>query len=171
MIIYLCGNVVSILHFLSAKYYLYLKINDKHVFWRIVFVLAQGAFLFTDSQVPQQNRYQMSMWWIWGVNFLPILLLLVSNIRETTTTNTWKKICKLLYLLDILIIFQNGACTINIQDINDCASRVRVMVFNTTFNNISVISWQSVLLVKETGIPRENQRPAASHWQTTGITW
>jgi hypothetical protein len=25
--------------------------------------------------------------------------------------------------------------------------RIRVMVFNTTFNNIQVISWQSVLLV------------------------
>jgi len=29
------------------------------------------------------------------------------------------------------------------------------MVFNATFNNISVISWRSVLLVEETGIPRE----------------
>jgi hypothetical protein len=29
-------------------------------------------------------------------------------------------------------------------------------VFNTTFNNISVISWRSVLLVEETGVPREN---------------
>jgi hypothetical protein len=27
--------------------------------------------------------------------------------------------------------------------------RVRVMVFNATFNNISVISWQSVLLGEE----------------------
>jgi hypothetical protein len=26
------------------------------------------------------------------------------------------------------------------------------MVFNTTFNNISVVSWQSVLLVEETGV-------------------
>jgi hypothetical protein len=43
----------------------------------------------------------------------------------------------------------------------DC--RVRVMVFNTTFNNISVISWQSVLLVEETGVPGENHRPVASH--------
>jgi hypothetical protein len=34
--------------------------------------------------------------------------------------------------------------------------RVRVMVFNATFNNISVISWQSVLLVGETGVPIEN---------------
>ena len=29
------------------------------------------------------------------------------------------------------------------------------MVFNTTFNNISVISWQSVLLMEETGVPLE----------------
>ena len=39
------------------------------------------------------------------------------------------------------------------------------MVFNATFNNISVISWRSVLLVEETEIPGENHRPAASHWQ------
>ena len=30
-----------------------------------------------------------------------------------------------------------------------------VIVFNATFNNISVISWRSVLLVEETGIPGE----------------
>ena len=41
------------------------------------------------------------------------------------------------------------------------------MVFNDTFNNISVISWWSVLLVEETGVPRENHRPAASHLQTS----
>ena len=29
---------------------------------------------------------------------------------------------------------------------------VRVMVFNTTFNNISVISWWSVLLMEETAV-------------------
>ena len=40
------------------------------------------------------------------------------------------------------------------------------MVFNATFNNISAISWWSVLLVKETGVPGENQRPVASHSQT-----
>ena len=39
-------------------------------------------------------------------------------------------------------------------------NRVRVMVFNATFNNISAISWRSVLLVEETG---ENHRTAASH--------
>jgi hypothetical protein len=35
--------------------------------------------------------------------------------------------------------------------------RVRVRVFNATFNNISAISWQSVLLVEEIGVPVENQ--------------
>ena len=30
------------------------------------------------------------------------------------------------------------------------------MVFNATFNNTSVISWQSVLLGEETGGPGEN---------------
>jgi hypothetical protein len=39
-------------------------------------------------------------------------------------------------------------------------------VFNATFNNISVISWRSVLLVEETGVPGEKYWPVASHWQT-----
>ena len=37
------------------------------------------------------------------------------------------------------------------------------MVFNATFNNISVISWPSVLLVEETGVPGENHRRTLSH--------
>ena len=40
------------------------------------------------------------------------------------------------------------------------------MVFNATFNNISVISWRTVLLVEETGEPGENHRPVTSHCQT-----
>jgi hypothetical protein len=40
---------------------------------------------------------------------------------------------------------------------------VCLMVSNATFNNISVISWQSVLLVKEIGGTKENHRPVASH--------
>jgi hypothetical protein len=41
-------------------------------------------------------------------------------------------------------------------------SCVRVMVFNVTFNNILVISWRSVLLMDETGVPGENHRPAVT---------
>jgi len=37
------------------------------------------------------------------------------------------------------------------------------MVFNATFNNIAAISWQSVLLMEETGAPKKNHQPAANH--------
>ena len=40
------------------------------------------------------------------------------------------------------------------------------MVFIATLNNISAISWRLVLLVEETGVPEENHRTAAGHWQT-----
>jgi hypothetical protein len=33
------------------------------------------------------------------------------------------------------------------------------MVFNATFNNISVISWWSVLLVEETRVTGDNHQP------------
>ena len=49
------------------------------------------------------------------------------------------------------------SCALNYRD------RVMVMMFNATFNNISVISWWSVLLVEEPGVSRENHRPVASH--------
>ena len=43
--------------------------------------------------------------------------------------------------------------------------RVRVLVFNATFNfnNISVVSWQSVLLLEDTSVLRENNLHATSH--------
>jgi hypothetical protein len=40
------------------------------------------------------------------------------------------------------------------------------MVFNATFNNISVILRLSVLYVEETWVLGENHWPVVSHWQT-----
>ena len=40
------------------------------------------------------------------------------------------------------------------------------MGLNATFNNMSVISWQSILLVEEARVPGENHRPWAGNWQT-----
>ena len=47
-----------------------------------------------------------------------------------------------------------------IQTKMECYVWVWFMVFNASFNNISVIMWQSVLLVQESG---ENHRPVTSH--------
>jgi hypothetical protein len=44
----------------------------------------------------------------------------------------------------------------------DCTG-FRVMVFNTIFSNISVISWRSVLFVEETGVLDENSRPSMTN--------
>jgi hypothetical protein len=56
--------------------------------------------------------------------------------------------------------FSTRGCTDHTYDLCFSAVGVRfglwLMVFNATFNNISVISWRSVLLVEETGVPGEN---------------
>ena len=51
------------------------------------------------------------------------------------------------------------------KDINRFLSSLFIcfMMFDATFNNISVILWRSVLLVEEALGPRENHQPAAKH--------
>jgi len=44
------------------------------------------------------------------------------------------------------------------------------MVFNATFNNISVISWRAVLLVEETGVPGEKKALTCRKSPTNFIT-
>ena len=39
----------------------------------------------------------------------------------------------------------------------------RFMVFNATVNNVSVVSWQSVLLVEEIGVSAEGHRLVTGH--------
>jgi len=48
---------------------------------------------------------------------------------------------------------------------------IGVRVFNATSNNISVITWWSVLLVEETGVPGENHWPVASHQISLYADW
>jgi hypothetical protein len=43
---------------------------------------------------------------------------------------------------------------------------IYIWIIVATFNNISVISWRSVLLVEESEVPGENHRSVASHWLT-----
>jgi hypothetical protein len=45
------------------------------------------------------------------------------------------------------------------------------IVFNAILNTILVISWRSVLLMEETGVPGESHRPAASHIMLCTSAW
>ena len=47
-----------------------------------------------------------------------------------------------------------------------CFVFVCLMVFNATFNNISIISWRSLLLMEENGGPGDIHRTIVSHWKT-----
>ena len=70
-------------------------------------------------------------------------------------------------MLSVLISqLERWKLNIQIGGVMNVRVRVRVMVFNATLNNISVIPWQFILLVEETGLSGENHRPAASYWQT-----
>ena len=51
----------------------------------------------------------------------------------------------------------------NYEDMVYVCLFICLMVLNDTFNNISVISWRSVLLVEKTEGPAENYQPVASH--------
>jgi hypothetical protein len=48
---------------------------------------------------------------------------------------------------------------IDIRTHNFIGDMLRLMLFNATFNNISLISWRSALLVEQTGVPGETHRP------------
>ena len=82
-------------------------------------------------------------------------------VTPTLMPHSYKLIDWLLSMKRIAVII----ITITSLEIINHDGKVRVMVFNATFNNIAVIWWRSVLLVEETGVPRENYRPVTSRWQ------
>ena len=91
-----------------------------------------------------------------GVNFfklkksfsLKIPALHAKNIinKMLVTTDLYYKKIKKYYINQSKIFsnFLNMTCFFYLREI-----RVRVMVFNATFDNVSVISWRSVLLMQE----------------------
>jgi hypothetical protein len=62
-----------------------------------------------------------------------------------------------------ILLEEHALAIFVIITLSQVVERESVMVFNATFNNISVISWRSVLLVVK---GRENHRPVAIHWWT-----
>ena len=85
-------------------------------------------------------------------NILYWAFQITSEVRSQMT-NRWRGY-KIFRHLNSKVILWRGRELLNV---------VIVMVFNDTFNNISVILWWQVLLLEETG---EKQWPATSYWQT-----
>jgi len=47
---------------------------------------------------------------------------------------------------------------------------IDLLCFNGTFSTISAISWRTVLVVEEAGVPGENHQPWASNWKTLSLS-
>ena len=78
-----------------------------------------------------------------------------SSLRCSNKSSVFK-VKKALYVNFVMISYLMIINKLRVMDM--------VMVLNITFNNISDISFGSILLVEETArVSRENHRPAASH--------
>ena len=86
------------------------------------------------------------------------------HVKDTTVGLVLNNSYTMLYRVWLTDISFFTKCRNNLYQTNDC--RVKVLMYNTTLINISVISWRPVFLVEETGVPGENHRPVASLWQT-----
>jgi hypothetical protein len=73
---------------------------------------------------------------------------------------------KVLFVKKIQNIFVFANVMQVVLELGICTRLFRIgmgfMVFNATFNNISVILLRSILLVEETRVPGENNRPVTS---------
>jgi hypothetical protein len=66
----------------------------------------------------------------------------------------------------VALCSKDNICTCKILSKIQFSRLIWFMVFNATFNNISVISWRSVLLMEKTGVHEENHQHSTSHIQT-----
>ena len=123
-------------------------------------------FLSPSFTTGGSSEQQLLILWVNWVNSVFI------GLRVTQSLLFWVLFCRSLAVL--LSFFFWPLCCLSFFALRLLITPFRIfklfhetcMVFNVTFNNISVVSWQSFLLVVETGVPRENNRPATSHRQT-----
>jgi hypothetical protein len=105
-----------------------------------------SLFIYTFDLLRHNFKRQISCKFFWGQLHRNLLLILYCFL------------C--IFSPSILSVYSS---VLQVSNFSCMLVGVRVMVFNTTFNNILFISWRSVWLVEETGGPWENHRPAACH--------
>ena len=148
---YKCSVIISIffiIFFLYGFFLVYFPGTDC--------LLDQCTFLF-------HAYLQFILLYDTQIKLILIITWYLINVEQTIRNSyiiaqTWKTTLLKIWNLWPFLLFSVQTC---IRKFNVC-----LMVFKATLNNISVILWQSVLLLEETGRLRENHRPVASHWQT-----
>jgi hypothetical protein len=116
--------------------------HDHHIVDFSFFQIICGMFVFISFEVRVTWLHMYMYSWIWRIQL-----------------STWY-----VHSFDLIHIFINYyfKCFFFVF----CLWNDSLMVLNATFNNISAIPCQSVLLVEEIGVPGEKHWPVICHWQT-----
>ena len=142
-------HFVEVQYFHSNYLYMYIKctfINRicqyTHYLKKIRFITLTGMlrlWCLTPLSTIFQSVLLVELTWVPGVK--------PSTCRESLTNFifTWRRLLHIWYCLFVCLF-------------------ICLMMLSATFTNISVISWRSVLLVEETGVPGDKHRPVANHW-------
>ena len=120
-------------------------------YWYVIFVAISHA---TKPRLVYDKKWS----WYWYIIFVAI-----SHATKPCVVydKKWSWYCKRVWYMETktrygIISLWDQRLVRNTLNIVIIYERVRVMVFNATFNNILVISWWSVLFEEETRVPREN---------------
>ena len=121
-----------------------------HMFYCILI----WPFLLSEEKEIYYLKQLWDNWWIFKIKELHLLEMVYQSKRGkivyawSILSSYWRKDFNLTMFMDTVIKKRGW------------------MVFNANFNNISVISWWSILLAEETRLPGENRIPVATHWPT-----
>jgi hypothetical protein len=113
------------------------------------------AFLTLQDKYNKQHTWYLSLSW-WAAQAAYLMLLCFSLLWLPLADHT----AKLLEVWNIFFMVYGVQYSTNTLGF---LLWFRFTVFNANFKNISVILWLSVLLVEETGGPRENRWPEWQH--------
>ena len=154
-----------------------LKANFR-IYFSIVIFLHVNFFLFLNYKRPTQIKTSfvliLYLWYCcyvikskypvcWSCICDIVVMLSNQNIMCVDLVSVILLLCYQIKISSVFILYLWFFCYVLwIKYINvlfmliiKYRVRVRFIVFNTTFNNISVTSWRSVLLVEKTGGPGE----------------
>ena len=116
------------------------------------------------NNVFQSNRMVVSHWLLFIFFYQWWPSLISDQHKKTIKLHSNREPCKGYYrrVFFQMVILKWSKCFI-----------CYMVLLGFVVYNISVISWHSVLLVEETGLPVENHQPVASHWQTLShnVVW
>ena len=111
------------------------------LFTTYVYILTRIRYLFTHKSVTSYFSLRLNYFWNWSEIYISCISVLthvsLSFISQLAWNAKKKNALHILYLFQVIKLKSTG---------------VRVMVFNATFNNISVIWCRYDLLLEETGL-------------------